>query len=518
MNIKGVFSFGALFLASTLSLTACSGEDGVNGADGKDAAEIDVDSLAKAIRDDISEKLMDSLYNVDDDNNGKDGANGKDGSNGKDGKDGKDAKEVNVDSLAKVIREDISKKFMDSLSKKPYIDSIYNELFDNTLGDTWMDSLRTAFVDSLNAANYDSLYNALYDSIYNDIYTQNAIRTLDAWVWSKKENIYGAFANQYPLMYKDFKNDVGESHPVPISIVARNTCDNSPSSTTPCRWKKVTLKAWIEGATDTSTSTQIVNPDTTVIIDASLKFDTDYLNKLTTPKQEHIQVRAYANENDREIPFFSESVPTTIHPMQINGAEYAGVENRDWWDGVWVTPNMDSITTILAEVAKKLPGGVLKVYQKYEGDEDLVESSERVVKAVFEVLQSRNIKYIENDNAGSHGQKVNYPIEVLRTKQGVCNELSFLFASILEAVGFNVLLIKIPSHMFIGWESEKDGPIDLVETTMITDKNNTFESANSIAIETYKEQVTTEALASGDAEITELSKVREYGILPNDIP
>lgn len=72
--------------------------------------------------------------------------------------------------------------------------------------------------------------------------------------------------------------------------------------------------------------------------------------------------------------------------------------------------------------------------------------------------------------------------------------------------------------MFIGWETEKDGPIDFVETTMITDKNNTFVSANSTAITTYKEQVTTEARASGDAEITELSKVREYGILPNDIP
>lgn len=315
-------------------------------------------------------------------------------------------------------------------------------------------------------------------------------------------------------MYKDFKNQKGEKSPVPVSIKVRNTCDPGIQ----CRWKKVTLKTWIEGATDTSSTTEIVNPDSETLLSASLKFDTKYLNSLENPKQEQIQVRAYANENDREILFFSKSEPTTIHPKQINGAEYEGVKNRDWWNGVWVTPNMDSIATILTEVAKKLPGGTLKVYQLYDGDEDLVESSERVVKAVFEVLQSRNIKYIENDNAGSHGQKVNYPIEVLRTKQGVCNELSFLFASILEAAGFNVLLIKIPSHMFIGWESEKDGPIDLVETTMITDKNSTFKSANSIAIETYKEQVTTEALASGDAEVTELSKVREYGILPNDIP
>lgn len=478
MRFYKALSLATTLLIGTLAFTACSGADGKDGI------------------------------------NGANGIDGIDGINGKNGKDGKDAKEVNVDSLADAIREDISEKFMDSLNKKPYIDTIYKEVFDNTLGDKWMDSVRNALLDSLKIASYDSLYDNLVDSIYNDIYEKNAIRSLDAYVWTHKEDIYGAFANQYPLMYKDFKNQKGEKSPVPVSIKVRNTCDPGIQ----CRWKKVTLKTWIEGATDTSSTTEIVNPDSETLLSASLKFDTKYLNSLENPKQEQIQVRAYANENDREILFFSKSEPTTIHPKQINGAEYEGVKNRDWWNGVWVTPNMDSIATILTEVAKKLPGGTLKVYQLYDGDEDLVESSERVVKAVFEVLQSRNIKYIENDNAGSHGQKVNYPIEVLRTKQGVCNELSFLFASILEAAGFNVLLIKIPSHMFIGWESEKDGPIDLVETTMITDKNSTFESANSIAIETYKEQVTTEALASGDAEVTELSKVREYGILPNDIP
>lgn len=478
MRFYKALSLATTLLIGTLAFTACSGADGKDGI------------------------------------NGANGIDGIDGINGKNGKDGKDAKEVNVDSLADAIREDISEKFMDSLNKKPYIDTIYKEVFDNTLGDKWMDSVRNALLDSLKIASYDSLYDNLVDSIYNDIYEKNAIRSLDAYVWTHKEDIYGAFANQYPLMYKDFKNQKGEKSPVPVSIKVRNTCDPGIQ----CRWKKVTLKTWIEGATDTSSTTEIVNPDSETLLSASLKFDTKYLNSLENPKQEQIQVRAYANENDREILFFSKSEPTTIHPKQINGAEYEGVKNRDWWNGVWVTPNMDSIATILTEVAKKLPGGTLKVYQLYDGDEDLVENSERVVKAVFEVLQSRNIKYIENDNAGSHGQKVNYPIEVLRTKQGVCNELSFLFASILEAAGFNVLLIKIPSHMFIGWESEKDGPIDLVETTMITDKNSTFKSANSIAIETYKEQVTTEALASGDAEVTELSKVREYGILPNDIP
>ena len=219
--------------------------------------------------------------------------------------------------------------------------------------------------------------------------------------------------------------------------------------------EKIALKVWIEGVTDTSTTTEFVNPDTSIIIGSSLKFDMDYLLDLSAPKQEQYQIRAYALENDREILFYSTSKPTTIHPVQVNGAELAGVVNRNWWVGVWITPNMDSISTILAEVSKKLPSESLKAYQKYSDDSTDTESAARVAKAVFEVLQKRNIKYVENDGIGSNGQKINYPIEILRSKQAVCNEFSFLFASVLEAIGFEVAIITIPNHMFVGWTVKK---------------------------------------------------------------
>ena len=122
------------------------------------------------------------------------------GEDGKDGIAGKDAEEVDVDSLAKVIRTKVTKTLWDSLYAEPYVDTVYKILFDNTYSENWMDSIREALIDSLKDADYDSLYDQLYDSIYNDIYTQNVIRSLDASIWSSKENIYGAFANQYPLI------------------------------------------------------------------------------------------------------------------------------------------------------------------------------------------------------------------------------------------------------------------------------------------------------------------------------
>lgn len=460
---------------------------------------------------------------------------GEDGKDGKDGIAGKDADEVNVDSLAAAIRSEVTGTLWDSLYAEPYVDSIYNILFDNTYAEDWMDSVRMALIDSLKEADYDSLYTLLYDSIYTDIYSQAIIRTLDAWTYNAKEDLYGAFANLYPLMYKDFKNSKGESSPQPLAIKVRNTCEhldfteedlsfmtqeevNKMMIRTPeCRWKKVMVKAWIEGFSDTATATGNVNPDKEILLAPSFKFDNEALLELTAPKKTLYQIRAYALENDKEIPFFSASEPTTVHPMQINGAELLGVEKRSWYDGVWITPNMDSITAILSDISKKLPDGTLKAYQKYNDDSTVQESTMRVMRAIFEVLQNRNVKYVENDGAGSRGQKIDYPIDVLRSKQAVCNEFSFLVASVLEAIGFEVYIVDVPSHMFIGWAVEKNSKtLGFLETTMLGHKDATFDMAFDAGVEKFNDQA--ENFEDGTSEILSLKEIRSYGITPNDIP
>ncbi|WP_298767926.1 transglutaminase family protein [uncultured Fibrobacter sp.] len=445
------------------------------------------------------------------------GCSGEDGKDGISGTDGKDAAEVDVDSLASVLREEITGTLWDSLYAEPYVDTVYNILFDNAFASAWMDSVRESLLDSLKEADYDSLYNKLYDSVYTDIYSQQVIRTLDAYIWTSKENIYGAFANQYPLMYEGFVGTEGKEHPVPVSIKVRNTCDRANSSV-PCRWKKVMARAWISGFADTSYVTKNVNPDSTIILAPQLKFDTEALLALNSPAAAQIQIEAYAFENDREIRFFTASESTTIHPMQIDGAEYAGVPNRRWWYGVWVTPDMDSLASIVKDVSAKLPEGTLKVYQLYADDEDMSVSSRRVAQAVFEVLQSRGISYVQDDGAASSGQRVQYPIEVLRSKQGICIETSMLFASVMERLGFDVAIVLVPKHSFIGWSVDEGSLVyDFIETTMIGSKA-TFAEAINKGNETFQEQQELGNFESGKSEIIQLKKVREFGIMPNEIP
>ena len=185
-----------------------------------------------------------------------------------------------------------------------------------------------------------------------------------------------------------------------------------------------------------------------------------------------------------------------------------------------MTPFADSISSIVKDVAKELPNGNLSVYQPIFPEVSIELNSKIVVGFVFNALRSRNIKYVQDLGTTKFiGQKINYPTETLRKKQGICIETTTLFASILERIGFHTFIILIPGHSFVGWLTEQDGnTIDVVETTMIGNENVTFADANNLAINEYKEQIELGNFESGKSVIIELEKIRNVGIKPNNIP
>ena len=513
------------------------GKDGAPGANGKDAV-VNIDSLAEVIRKEVSGSIWDSLYskpNVDTVyKNLFDNAFGKAWMDS--------TRQAIIDSLyaesymdsvngdlfekafGKEWMDSVRQALIDSLYTETYVDSVYRSSFDSAFSEAWLDSARQAMIDSLKEADYDSLYNKLYDSVYSDIYRQSIIRTLYAED-DGLENVYGAFANQYSLMYEDvpIPKEDGSAMMLqsPFPIYISDSCDVLSEY---CNQKKIMVKTWISGYTDTITTTGVVVPHSMLILFPSFKFKDDALNELSTPKQTLRHIEAYALENDHKILFYSESKSITIHPVQIFGNEPGLIfnpytESYQWWYGAWVTPMADSITNIVNEVAKKLPNGELFVYQYYYPEYSMVINSRLVVNAVFNVLQSRNIKYVQNTGGASLGQRVNYPVETLRKKQGICIETATLFASVLERLGFRTRLIFIPEHVFVGWMTDREGNvIDLVETTMIGDPNSTFVDANNAGIEKWQKQKDLGNFDTGEAVMVRMEDVRQFGIMPNNIP
>ena len=513
------------------------GLPGTNGKDGKDAV-VNLDSLADAIRKEISSSLWDSVKtapNIDTVyKNLFDQAFGEAWMDS--------TRQALIDSLygeayVDSINEELFDKafgqtwmdsvrqtLIDSLYGETYVDSAYKSRFDSSFSEAWIDSARQALIDSLKQADYDSLYTKLYDSVYNDIYSQSVIRTLYAEDEGLDE-VYGAFANQYSLLYEDVPIPMEDGSMMmlqsPFPIIVSDSCNVLLDQ---CVRKKVMVKSWVSGFSDTATVTGFVEPNSETNLYLSFKFYDNVLLSVSSARSALRHIEAYALENDRKILFYSESKLLTIHPMQLFGFEpglYLNpqVESYLWGYGVWVTPMADSITAIVSEIAKKLPNGEIKVYQPYYEDVSMAVNSRLVVNAVFLVLQSRNIKYVQNPGAASIGQRTNYPVETLRKKEGICNETATLFASVLERLGFRTRLIFVPGHVFVGWMTDKEGNvIDLIETTMIGDKNATFASANSRGLEEWQEQKDLGNFDSGDAVIVKMEGVRSFGIMPNNIP
>lgn len=420
---------------------------------------------------------------------------------------------VNVDSLANAIRQEVTNSLRDSLNAKS---------------------------SDSKSENYDSIAKAIIAEAMNknDKDTsktdQSISYTLVAEDEALIENIYGAFANHYSLMY-DFQipdeNDDTISIQSPFPVTIFNQCDAQEKS---CKSKKVMIKTWISEFTDTATVTGIVGPADSIYLFPNFKFNENALFSVTSAKKAQRQINAYELDNEKEKLFYSESKSVTIHPMHVFGWDELAFQldptsiYQYFWYGVWVTPMADSITAIVDEVAKRLPNEELLVYQQYPIDTSIASSSARVVHAVFDVLQSRGIKYVENDGAGSFGQRINYPVETLRKRQGLCIETAVLFASVLERLGFLTSLIIIPSigHAFVGWLPERPSDLSsvsfedfyVIETTMIGNENFSFLDARLAAIDKYFDP-----LSDGSYRIDLVIGIpiyisREYGIIPNNVP
>lgn len=429
---------------------------------------------------------------------------------GENGVDGQDGESVNVDSLATVLRGELSQDLWDSMHSETVLDSVYDTLFNDAFTDVWLDSARNALLDSLLEASYDSLYYVLYDSvyydlydsIYNDIYEKSVTKDLFSYIHFKKESFNTAFANQYSLMYKDFE------YPVPLGVKIENRG---------LVWHSLVVKAWIPEYSDTGLVTNIVNPQKTETFAPEIKLIPEKYLELKAAAQVSVQVRVFALENNREILIFSESYSAEINPVDLRGPEYVGIDASPWLN-VWVTPNMDSITSIHSELASLMPSG----YGGYQlfGHSSIEESVNYQVQKVYEVLQKKGITYVSNTNAGAVGQKIKYPIQVLRTKQANCIEGAFLFASILESMGIDVVMVSIPGHAFVGWKTEEEGDTyNFLETTLAWNATPvSFLTAVNKAIESYNEEVTNGNFESGESRIISVTEARDYGVNPNDIP
>jgi len=438
---------------------------------------------------------------------------------GENGTDGKDGFSVNVDSLSNVVREEIASRLWDSLQNQKFIDSVYKALYNDAFSQSWLDSSRQAILDSIKGNAKDSLYDALYDEVYADLSARDVQKNVFANTYYTKLTFNGAFANQYSLMYKNYVSATSNKPlPVPVAVSLKNLGT---------QWYNVSIKSWVDGFSDTGSVQILLNPNKDTIAGPKITFNQQKLLALTTPAQASLQIRAYALAYGKEVPLLSDSKVVEIHPMQVYGAELVGIfpENRYYmWRSVFVTPNMDSIQNLHDGISAKLKtlGGDGSILGYQQGNFSSVANAvDAQVQAVYEVLRAKGILYVNNSNAGSPGQKIKYPIEVLRSKNANCIEGAQLFAAILESMSLQPAIIEIPGHAFLAWKTSEGGSVyDYLETTVAWGTNPaTYSYAKTSGATKFNEHFEVNNTPKDDgSSIIDINNARKLGIMPNSIP
>jgi hypothetical protein len=190
----------------------------------------------------------------------------------------------------------------------------------------------------------------------------------------------------------------------------------------------------------------------------------------------------------------------------------------------WVTPNHPEIGRMLRHVydyKKRLNG-----YQDGESSEETARSVREQARAIFSALKDKAGLVYANSalnwkiEPNLITQKVRLPSECLAEgRRANCLEGAILFASLLELIGIEPLLVLVLGHAFVGWRIERDSDeYEFLDTSMIGEAD--FDQAQAHARNLY-----VQAMSNGDferelfthtgfARLIDIVQYRREGIYP----
>jgi hypothetical protein len=241
-----------------------------------------------------------------------------------------------------------------------------------------------------------------------------------------------------------------------------------------------------------------------------LKIDLD-LSKIRGPRPSQLHVKIVELARTGERPVLDETVAIEVLPR-----DYLPLKRKAGADslvptygfmGAWLTSNDKAIDAFLAKAKLRAPG------RNFVGEQDATVPQ---VNALFDELKHRGVSYVMDPDVTAERafvQRTRLPAEVLASTNAQCLESTLLFATLLEAIGIQPMIVLVPGHAFVGWQTvAKDGtkgePLFL-ETTMIGGA--TFEDAVKVATRRVAQERKRGSFASGASTIVEVATIRAKG-------
>src|SRR5689334_14643612 len=119
----------------------------------------------------------------------------------------------------------------------------------------------------------------------------------------------------------------------------------------------------------------------------------------------------------------------------------------------WVTPHDDRVLQLVSSAERLVPGRHLRGYNIIPGIK--LETQVRAqARAVFEAMRRSGISYVSSiytfGNYPNETQRIRLPHETLQLSNANCIDVSVAFASAMENLGMQPVVVIVPGHAFTG--------------------------------------------------------------------
>ena len=145
----------------------------------------------------------------------------------------------------------------------------------------------------------------------------------------------------------------------------------------------------------------------------------------------------------------------------------------------WVTPHDPAVLALVSQARRYAPAGRMAGYATPRGRP--VEDQVRLqARAIYRALQRSGLSYVNSLFVmGEHvaeAQRIRMPRETLRLASANCMDVSVVFASAVENLGMQPLVVIVPGHAFAGVRTSRDSP-QVLYLDLTTLPGGSFESA-----------------------------------------
>ncbi len=179
-----------------------------------------------------------------------------------------------------------------------------------------------------------------------------------------------------------------------------------------------------------------------------LAFNSSYMSVVHDRADGMVSIKAFAPGNPEALN------TVELHTQLLPYDTWGGTGDLKYkYLASFVMPTSEGIRHVAGIAAGKCKS--LVGYQS--GPQEVVNE----MTAVFDAIKSQEIKYF-NPPASFQtvGQRIRIPEFCLREKQGTCLDMAVLYASVLESLGLNPVVVVIDGHAYAGCFLEPDAGFD----------------------------------------------------------